>query len=392
MNRVDVFLGGVHVGEIERFGDPYGDHVFRFAPAYLMHGHRPVLGQLFEDRLPRDIVTDGLPLWFEHLLPPTKSPLRRAIAASAQLDDDDGLALLAWLGEALPGSVRVTADGPNSRYRRTDPPKQLPLSPSVLRMSLAGNQWKLTLERDEHARMVVPLKGNGEFIAKFHTNEFPELARVEFATMTWAQRVGLVVPKVELIDCSRIEGLPEEVPRGDGVAFVIERFDRSSTTRIHAEDFAQILDQPDQFARSYEDIGRFIASDAPDDFAAYLERLVFMVMCGNTDAHLKNWGVIYPGTRKPRLGPCYDLVSTVVYPSLPPQLALKLSGAALSFKEITATHFLPLGRLAGLTSEVLLAQVGAFATRVRERWHEVRDLWPAPFRERLEGHLAKLKL
>ena len=127
MNRVDVLLGSLRVGEIERFADQFGPHVFRFDADYLRLADRPVLGQLFEDRVPRDIETDSLTPWFEHLLPPSGSPLRRAVARAAGLDDEDALGILAWLGDELCGAVRVRAQAGAASYRRG--PTQLPLVP-----------------------------------------------------------------------------------------------------------------------------------------------------------------------------------------------------------------------------------------------------------------------
>ena len=42
-------------------------------------------------------------------------------------------------------------------------------------------------------------------------------------------------------------------------------------------------------------------------------RLVFSVLIGNGDMHLKNWSLLYPDGRKPVLSPAYDFVSTLPY-------------------------------------------------------------------------------
>jgi serine/threonine-protein kinase HipA len=380
VNRVEVFLGAIRVGEIERFDDQFGPHVFRFDRDYLKLARRPVLGQLFEDRLPRDIETDGLTPWFEHLLPPSGSPLRRAIARAAMLDDEDGLGLLAWLGDELPGAVRVQPPPNAAPYRRSES-RQLSLPTGPFRMSLAGNQWKLSLRRAEDDNFVLPLQGAGEWIAKFHGSDFPQLARVEHATMTWAARAGLPVPRHQLVSCDDIAELPVEVPRGDGFAFVIERFDWRPTGRVHVEDFGQIFDRPPgqtQYAESYESIGIFLAIEAPTDVDSFIERVVFMVLSGNSDAHLKNWAVTYPDQTSLRLAPCYDLVSTVVYPRLQKRLALKLNGQSdLRFEDVTGEALVTLAVRLGRAEAAARVAVTAMATRVRDALKDVESLFSA---------------
>ena len=59
-----------------------------------------------------------------------------------------------------------------------------------------------------------------------------------------------------------------------------------------------------------EVIGREVGDDAVDEF---IRRLVFCVLIGNGDAHLKNWALIYPDRCAPALAPAYDLVCTLAY-------------------------------------------------------------------------------
>lgn len=109
MRALDVCLGSVRVGLLERLDD--WDYRFSFDPAWLADPSRPVLGQLFEDRRPGEIESTGhVPCWFLHLLP--QSPLRRAIARSADVDPDDDFSLLALLGEDLPGAVVMVPGTP----------------------------------------------------------------------------------------------------------------------------------------------------------------------------------------------------------------------------------------------------------------------------------------
>ncbi|WP_250847934.1 HipA domain-containing protein, partial [Escherichia coli] len=45
----------------------------------------------------------------------------------------------------------------------------------------------------------------------------------------------------------------------------------------------------------------------------FIRRLVFNALTGNADMHLKNWSLIYPDGRTPKLAPGYDFLSTTLY-------------------------------------------------------------------------------
>ena len=45
----------------------------------------------------------------------------------------------------------------------------------------------------------------------------------------------------------------------------------------------------------------------------FTRRMIFNVLIGNGDAHLKNWTLLYADGKKPHLSPAYDLVSTIPY-------------------------------------------------------------------------------
>ena len=65
----------------------------------------------------------------------------------------------------------------------------------------------------------------------------------------------------------------------------------------------------------------------------FVRRLVFSVVIGNADMHLKNWSLLYPDRRTPVLSPGYDFVATLPYI---PDDTLGLSfGGSRSLSEIT---------------------------------------------------------
>jgi serine/threonine-protein kinase HipA len=394
MSVLEVRVGSFRVGFLERFEDE--DCRFSFDAIWLAAPERPVLGQFFEDRRPRDIVTSGLPCWFAHLLP--QGPLRRAISRQTGIDEDDGFELLRILGEDLPGAVVMVPGAPRLPGTRRSRPEEAPIAPGPLRFSLAGAQWKLSVRKGERG-LTLPVRGEtGEWIAKFHDPSYKDLPRIELATSTWASAAGISLPAFRRAQVDEFVDLPRGIPTGDGNLFLIERFDRGPNgQRIHMEDFAQVIDRPPgdpQYHGRYEYIAAILARVAPADLRPFCERLVFCVLAGNTDAHLKNWSLLYPDGRHPRLSPAYDLVSTVLYaPPIDDELALDLGGSR-RFEDVRVDSFRPLAEVCDLPFSEVSGWVQESAARVRAAWQEHAAEWPylPAERERLEAHLARVQL
>lgn len=393
-----MWLGPVLVGELEQLDE--FEYRFAFAPSYASMSGRPVLGQFFEDLLPRSVVDVGHPaLWFCHLLPP-RGPLRRLIASRAGVDADDDFGLLDWLGADLPGAVVLkegvsrigvlpahrSAASRRSELRATDP----------LRFSLAGAQWKMSVREDDRGLTAAVKGAGGHWIAKFHDPAFPDLPRIEAATSEWARRVGIEVPAFRLGRVEEIEDLPSEFPTGDGSVFLIERFDRTHhEARIHIEDFAQVLNQAEQYEKSYEHLAAAVAAICPADLRAFVERLAFCIVAGNTDAHLKNWSLIYPDGRHPKLSPAYDLVASILYAPerTGDMLALPLNHST-AFEDITAESFDLLARVAAVDERGVREWARTTAERTREVLAEGgRDLgFSDPELRRLAEHQRRIQL
>ena len=96
----------------------------------------------------------------------------------------------------------------------------------------------------------------------------------------------------------------------------------------------------------------------------YTRRLVFNVLIGNADAHLKNWSLIFSDGRMPRLAPAYDLVGTVRHAH--DRLALSLGDTKESLRS-TSMSVPSLSEKAGLPVRLVLQTV-------RDRSEGVRSL------------------
>jgi serine/threonine-protein kinase HipA len=232
---------------------------------------------------------------------------------------------------------------------------------------------------------------------KLPSPRFDSVPENEFAMMTLAKAVGLDVPEVRLVATTDIGGLPPDLPEAFGQSLAVRRFDRSHPARrIHTEDFAQVFGvyPEDKYKKaSYGSIARVLWLEAGEEaITEYTRRLVFNVLIGNADAHLKNWSLIYPDRRTPKLAPAYDLVATVPY--LPgDRLALSLADTK-EFADIDLERFRRLAEKAGLPTRIVLKAARETADQVRDLWqtHEPLRTLPDRIRKAMATHLQAVPL
>ena len=129
-----------------------------------------------------------------------------------------------------------------------------------------------------------------------------------------ARRVGIEVPKNQLIAINKITGLPEESGALGKLALAVERFDRlADGSRVHMEDFAQVfgLYPNDKYKhKSYANIASVLWAETGQEATyEFVRRVVFSVLIGNADMHLKNWSLLYPDRRTLVLSP-----RTILFP------------------------------------------------------------------------------
>jgi serine/threonine-protein kinase HipA len=397
MDALAVSLSDVKIGILERFEDER--HCFSFCKEYIdsFLKSRPVLGQIFEDRFPNSIFVDGPICWFVHLLP--QGVMLRWRSNLLSIDEHDTFELLAHLGDDLPGAIKLTPC--ESELRSTRPvsfrKEHVTADESSFRFSLAGAQWKLSARSAGRGLTTAASSGSTAYIAKFHSPEYPGLPQCEFASMSWARAAGISTPEFSLRNVSEFDEIPEGMPTGDGTAFVIERFDRSSFGRIHIEDFGQILDRPpgqSQYHGSYEEIARVIKWIAPSSAVEFVKNLVFHVIAGNGDAHLKNFSMMYPDTRNAVLSPAYDIVSTVLYVTPgKEELALTLAGQK-KFKSVSLASFNQLFESLGWEQHFGRQVVTDFTEAAFDAWrqNDIRLNFSKLQVDRLQSHIDSLAL
>lgn len=190
-------------------------------------------------------------------------------------------------------------------------------------------------------------------IAKFNRDDLPTLVQNENLTLKLARDV-LGASEVTNASLAQLRGL-------DGIALLVERFDRNGSERLRLEDFAQILAKPrgrrfdGKYQSSYEEAAKVIAlhSARPKiDLDRYFRLVVLNLVIGNADAHLKNFSLL----ERPeglRLSPAYDLLNTIIYDGYDRDSALEIGGRKRPFETINRPLVETLGLEIGLPSQAV---------------------------------------
>jgi serine/threonine-protein kinase HipA len=399
-HALDIFIDERRVGTITNLGSDH--NAFVFDPTYVTDPNRPIvsLGFLDEDQ---ELLEPGRPPqvrllpFFANLLP--EGHLRSYLAQRAHVNPTRDFPLLRLLGEDLPGAL--VARHPDG----TAPPadvddvvaRGVEADPSILKFSLAGVQLKFSAIRESEGGLTIPVHGRGgTWIAKLPSSTYPLVPENEYTMLTFARRVAIDVPEIGLIDSAEIANMPPEVRTDLGKAMYIERFDRDGNRRIHIEDFAQIFRQYP--ADKYKNVsyGNMLSgiwqTMGQEESAEFVRRLVFSMAIGNADMHLKNWSVIYPDGRTPRLAPAYDYVSTIAY--IPDdKLALTIARTK-EWREISEDRLERFARRAAVPRGVVLGAAREMVDRVRTELPHLNDaeLIPKRFVDAIEGHIAQIPL
>ena len=394
LNALAVHLHGRRIGVITRLA---GDRqLFAFEQDYIDDPNR-TLSLSFKGR-GGGIVTSVRPMtrrvppFFSNLLP--EGPLRTYLAEQAGVKAEREFFLLAVLGEDLPGAVTVTpleAGEPGDRALSEMGEERL--QDGALHFSLAGIQLKFSAVMEAAGGLTIPARGvGGSWIVKLPSMQFPSVPENEYVMVELARAIGIAVPAVKLVPVEEIQGLPQDAARFQGNALAVERFDRGpGGQRIHMEDFAQVFGVfPDRKyeGHSYANLGAVLWAETGESGAyEFVRRLVFSVLIGNGDMHLKNWSLLYPDGRLPVLAPAYDLVATLPY--IPgDQLALSFGGSQ-SLNEITLDQVRRFTETAGLPMRPVQDIVRDIVERTKAAWGSLaqKELLPAEIRHAIDRQI-----
>jgi serine/threonine-protein kinase HipA len=397
LNTLAVHLYGRQIGIINRLAGDH--HLFSFEQDYVDDPNRPTMSLSFKGRSGGLVtavrpVGRRVPPFFSNLLP--EGHLRTYLAAQAGVKAEREFFLLAVLGADLSGAVTVTpltADGRAIEPQTDDEQARNRRDDGVLRFSLAGVQLKFSAVMEASGGLTIPAHGvGGSWIVKLPSTQFRSVPENEYVMLELARAVGIAVPEIRLVPVSEIQGLPEAAARMEGKALVVKRFDRAAGgERIHMEDFAQVfgLFPDDKYGhRSYANIAAVLWAETGEEGTyEFVRRLVFSVLIGNGDMHLKNWSLLYPDGRTPVLSPAYDFVAT--FPYIPgDKLALNF-GRSQSLNEITVDQVRRFTDTARLPASPVWEIVREIVERTAAAWKTLdqKDLLPSEMRKAIDKQI-----
>lgn len=324
--------------------------------------------------------------YFDNLLPEENQ--RVLLARDAKQDAADAFGLLAYYGAESAGSVTLLppdslAQAPGALRPLPDADlsariRQMPKAPlthaAVKRMSLAGAQHKLAVVLD-HGELFEPAGAlpSTHILKPDHPDaDYPHSAVNEWFVMRLAGKLGLSVPAVHR------RYVPEPV-------YLIDRFDRmkkgQNWQRQHVIDACQLLGMDRSFKYTQGSVGGLSAlAEACRSPAVARTRLfswlVFNVLTGNSDAHLKNLSFLV-SAEGIQLAPHYDLLSVACYDSRAFNKTDWPERTTLAWPILTAKRFADVSRpvlleagtelsLAKPTAERLLGELQARILRAAE--------------------------
>jgi serine/threonine-protein kinase HipA len=205
--------------------------------------------------------------------------------------------------------------------------------------------------------------------------------------MKLAEAAGVHIAEYELMPSSAAVDIPSSLLPGPTI-LAVKRFDRlPGGRRIHGEDYAQILgavgDQ--KYARGNEEtvvnIAKRFSADGQLAVQESVRRIVVNYLLGNTDAHLKNWSLIFPKGAEIRLAPAYDIVSMPLVNPRDNVMALKLRGSN-DPKLASGEKFQQFAAYVGLTPTQMTRIVRGTVAAAAAAWPQISRNIPWTQRQR----------
>ncbi len=407
----------VPVGTIT--GQGPSDSVFRYDESYLQDQDAAAISlslPLREDPFSAQQTSS----FFEGLLP--EGFTRRAIAQWMHADEGDYLTILHGLGRECLGAISIREEGETTdRYYERITKTQIQelaaegasKSAEIVtqtHLSLTGASGKVGLYYDaDHNEWYLPHgTAPSTHIVKQSHIRLDHLVTNEQLSLSTAARCQITVPQSFIINMGQ--------GREDEVLFATRRYDRlisneydlaqipvspsskersrrrggtSAKTadahtlprplRLHQEDFAQAMGIPSHakyerkqsgYLKSMFDLLRRCSANPIEDQLQLWDRIVFNWLIGNTDAHIKNFSLLYaPSLKSIRLAPAYDIVSTTVYEQSTKEMSFHI-GRNILIDEIGRDSFQAAARDAGLGVRMAMQRFDRMCEMFRPALHQ----------------------
>lgn len=401
-------LHGRLVGYLASFQN--GRNVLSFADEFKDDPSRPTFSLITHSNFPNSEKLMSQP-WvnnqrlhpiLSNLLP--EGALRELIVQGLKTHIDNDFQIFSYLGQDLPGALVTTPmepeDVPYSVLSTHGKAKAIKFKDNDQegKFSLAGIQMKFSM-KEKDGRYNLTKNGNlGDWIIKTPSTKHKNVPLNEYTAMSLAALAGVDIPDIKLIELDKLDNLPPINLPDEKQAFAIKRFDREGNTRIHMEDFAQVLVKHPRNkydSASYQQIGKVIydySGDGLADAQQFARRLLINILLANGDAHLKNWSLLYQDQVTPRLSPAYDIVTTSVYMEDETKYALNL-GKTKEWFLVTADNFQSWANKSGIPWRAIKPHIDDTMEKARSLWPEaLKDLpMDEEHKEKLKAHWFKLQ-
>lgn len=276
-----------------------------------------------------------LPPYFAGLLP--EGELRKRLESTRKNPEDkDDFGVLASAGNDLPGAIVVKPADVRAlpeyvrTYGVTGGADNLEIAvvegATEGAASVSGVQNKLALSTMRKGeRYTLPTKGKvSDIIAKLPAKHDDSQVFNEYVSMHLAAAAGVNIAPIHVLPMSSIDVPDLADLMGEGLHYLaVERFDRAADGGlVHAEDGCQMLGRmPNRKYAKREEYIRLVAALyrlSPKGFEnvrQFFLRQAVNTLIGNSDAHLKNFSVIYHDRKLPELSPAYDIVCVSALPN-----------------------------------------------------------------------------
>ncbi len=400
---VGYLAGFQNGGNVLNFADEFKDNPARPTFSLITHPNFPNSEKLISKPWAKNQKLHPI---LSNLLP--EGALRELISQGLKTHIDNEFQIFSYLGQDLPGALVATPmepnEVPNSVLASLD---QNQVKAKAIKFkgndqgnkfSLAGIQMKFSM-KEKDGRYNLTKNGElGDWIIKTPSSKHKNVPLNEYTAMSLANLAGIDIPDIKLIELNKLDNLPQINLPNEKLAFAIKRFDREGDTRIHMEDFAQVLVKypyEKYNSANYEQVGKVIydySGDGLADAQQFAKRLLVNILLANGDAHLKNWSLRYQDKITPRLSPAYDIVTTSVYIDTDTQFALNL-GKIKEWYSVTTGNFKSWADKSGIPWRAIKPHIDDTMEKTRSLWPDaLKDLpMDEEHKEKLKAHWLKLQ-
>ena len=319
---------------------------FTYDASYLSSNMLPISYTLPMQEAPH-ISQSGLHSFFDNLV--AEGWLEHAQSRLLEKREASRFEMLLAFGYDCAGAVSVIDPEPSllsERLLDMNDAKEMAVLTS--RASLSGVQPKLAIVKKNKKFIPAKIGELSTYIAKFPSAGHDDLILNEYLTM---KAFAALLPRDDVVDIQigEVSGLPEP-------ALIIKRFDRDGETRIHFEEFNQLLGKRSRakYDGAHKDMADFlqdVQGGPTTEIYRLCARIFAGLLLGNTDMHLKNFAV-FPTKTGFRLTPSYDQVTAVLYQYK--TIALSIANARdMPIGSLKAKNMIALGYEFGLSKEAI---------------------------------------